>query len=447
MFLVGVLGDSGSAQHRIRRRVPVHNRTAAKVAPVKSAGQIAQATYEQVLPGDPLSPPAGAEMTMSEPVGTELWDDGNSGVLMDDCTGCGLPTCGTMCGCMRFYGGVEYLMWWDKSTELPVLVTTSPAGTPEGNAGIIGSSEILFGVDDISDELLPGGRLTVGTWLGGSTAGVVGRLFAIESEEVDFTASSQEFPILARPFFNAFTGEEDALLLGFPGQTAGDIHARWESEINGADVGLRQLYCADDNYRIDMLVGYRYMGVDETLSIANALEFIDENDLNFGTVIEQSDLFDVRNRFHGVDVGFMGHSVNGCWTLDFIAKVALGNVTQDVAISGTTTTTPVTGSPVVLNGGLLTQNSNIGQSDSTDFAAVPEGTLTLGFAINPCLDLSVGYTFLYISRLARAESVIDRSVNLTQQTGPLDGESRPAFRITDTDYWLQGINFGLSWRY
>jgi hypothetical protein len=143
----------------------------------------------------------------------------------------------------------------------------------------------------------------------------------------------------------------------------------------------------------------------------------------------------------------MGHSVEGCWTLDIIAKVALGDVSHDVAIAGSTTTTPVDGDAVVTNGGLLTQNSNIGQFSANDFAVVPEGTMTLGFAVAPNMDLSIGYTFLYISRVARAESVIDRAVNLTQTTGELVGEARPAFRIDGSDYWLQGINFGLNWRF
>ena len=41
----------------------------------------------------------------------------------------------------------EYLLWWIQGNPLPPLVTTSPEGTPQSNAGVLGAAGtgILFG--------------------------------------------------------------------------------------------------------------------------------------------------------------------------------------------------------------------------------------------------------------------------------------------------------------
>ena len=48
----------------------------------------------------------------------------------------------------------EYLAWFADGMDLPPLVTTSPAGTPAGDAGVLGESgtESLYGDQDILTE-------------------------------------------------------------------------------------------------------------------------------------------------------------------------------------------------------------------------------------------------------------------------------------------------------
>src|SRR5262249_13371755 len=55
----------------------------------------------------------------------------------------------------------EYLLWWTKSSPLPPLVTTSPIGTPVGEAGVLGQfgTSILFGGESVSDNPRSGGRV------------------------------------------------------------------------------------------------------------------------------------------------------------------------------------------------------------------------------------------------------------------------------------------------
>jgi hypothetical protein len=415
---------AATGQRQAATRAPATQRAVAS-APASHVPQVAPASH--IVPA-----PAAA------------CDD--AGIVMSDAYAPG-SACGA---CWPLWAQVEYLLWWDKNSDLPPLATTSPPNTTRDNAGVLGfdTTSILFGGDQNTGDARSGGRLTVGLWLDNcQSLAVFGRGFGLETQTLEFAAASTGADILARPFFNAFTDEDDALLLGFPNSITGDVRIAQENDANGAQALLRRAYRQGGNYRIDMVYGYRYLGFDESLSIENSLEFIDATAATFGTRIDQSDLFDLENRFHGGELGLMGHSVDGRWTLDFLATVALGSMNQSATLAGSTTTTPRNGTPVSVNGGLLTQSSNIGVFEDDEFTVVPEATVTLGYFVTPRMDISIGYTFLFVGNVSRPADVIDTAVNLTQQTGSFEGPARPAFLFEDSSYWLQGLNFGLNFRY
>jgi hypothetical protein len=55
---------------------------------------------------------------------------------------------------------------------------------------------------------------------------------------------------------------------------------------------------------------------------------------------------------------------------------------------------------------------------------------------------------MYWSAIARPGDQIDTDVNLSQaQGGTLTGIARPSFTELITDYWAQGLNFGLAYRF
>jgi hypothetical protein len=63
-----------------------------------------------------------------------------------------------------------------------------------------------------------------------------------------------------------------------------------------------------------------------------------------------------------------------------------------------------------------------------------------------------GYNCMYWSRVVRPGNQIDTTVNLTQvpihpSFGPLVGPAQPTVPLTQTDFWAQGIQFGLELRY
>jgi hypothetical protein len=171
-----------------------------------------------------------------------------------------------------------------------------------------------------------------------------------------------------------------------------------------------------------------------------------------GSTIIVQDAFGTHNLFVGGQVGVDVGLQRGRWSLDLLAKVALGNTHERANISGNTQFI-VPGLPVsVQQGGLYALPSNIGHFSRDRFAVVPEAGFTVGFQITPRLRALVGYTFLYSSAVIRPGQQIDRGLNVTQLpsqigAGTLVGAARPAPTLHGTDFWAQGLSFGLELRY
>ena len=63
---------------------------------------------------------------------------------------------------------------------------------------------------------------------------------------------------------------------------------------------------------------------------------------------------------------------------------------------------------------------------------------------------TVGYSFIYWSRVVRPGDQIELDVNpdlLPPELDPVEGALRPRFAFNDTDYWLHGLNVGLECRF
>ena len=93
----------------------------------------------------------------------------------------------------------------------------------------------------------------------------------------------------------------------------------------------------------------------------------------------------------------------------------------------------------------MAQSSNIGTFEQDDFAVVPELGATVGFNVTERLKATVGYTFIYWSRVARASEQIDRDINLPPVPGP--NTLRPEFAFDMTDFWAQGVNLGFEYSF
>jgi hypothetical protein len=416
--------------------------------------------------------PAGEEIIAGEEI---YYDDGGMG-FGDEfgaamgpaaCNFCG--TRGNGCGpfgqgCLGgLYVRGEYLLWGTRGMNLPPLVTTSPDGTPRADAGVLGEdgTRILFGGNTVGSDLRSGGRITFGRWLDPcQRLGVEADFWAIDDESTSFGASSTGDPILARPFYDIIQGFESSSLVAFPNVIQGTIAAEHVTSFQGA--GVRALYnlCCGDGagtscfnhcpvhtgYRYDLLVGYRFLRLDDRLGIIEDSTSLETQ--NPGSFFIR-DLFDTENSFHGFDLGSQLSFCKGCWSLDLLSKVALGNTRSIVTIDGDTVITD-NGTSERFQGGLLAQRTNIGSYTSDEFAVVPELGVNVGYQINPCWRVTLGYTFIYWSRVARAGDQIDRDLNanLLPPEGPQETTHlRPEFNLLYSDLWAQGMNVGLEGRW
>src|SRR5437762_2410467 len=159
-----------------------------------------------VLGGPACDDPAGA-MPLNYAEDT-CCDDGNCGC------------CSQCCHRHDVWGSVEFLMWWAKGTPLPPLVTTSPQGTAQASAGILGLSTTttLFGDQLGGNKLQGGGRVAAGIWLDPEhNVAAGGRFFGLGGDTTRFNQASGGNPILARPFFDALNNTQNAVLVAYPG--------------------------------------------------------------------------------------------------------------------------------------------------------------------------------------------------------------------------------------
>lgn len=398
------------------------------------------------IPPHRKGPTAPIDILIDEPDSAFILDKASD--LCGDCSG---PS-------GRFWGRAELLGWWIDGFSTPALVTTSPAGTARADAGVLGrpGTTVLFGGDSLAGDLRLGGRFTVGGWFGPSRhSGVEAIFFGLQSSGSDFAATSTGTPILARPFFNVEPGLEgqDAELAAFPGELSGSISVRSETKLHGLEVLYRHKLSQEWPRRVDLITGWRYAQLEDDLLITDSKEVLSgSTGLAVGTTLTEFDHFRTKNIFHGAEVGMVYERWWCNWAIEGVIKVALGNTHSEALINGSTTVSvPVPGGPndvLVTPAGLLAQESNIGTRERDDFAVIPELGMNVGYDLTPNLRATVGYTFIYWSRVARAGDQIDTNLNLSQlPPGPLNGIPRPEARWSITDMWVQGISAGIDYRF
>ncbi|WP_425618017.1 BBP7 family outer membrane beta-barrel protein [Anatilimnocola sp. NA78] len=379
--------------------------------------------------------------------------DGSYNPCPAEDTWCGDESCGVCNQCSRalnMWAQVEYLMWWGKGSHVPALVTTSS----QVDEGVIGNptTQVLFGDELLGDEVQSGLRGNFGIWLDQvHNVGLGVKVFGLEGDQANFFAASTGDPLLARPFFNAQLGFEDALLIAaLDGMgdaiVDGSVAADYKTSFVGTDVYTRIMMERDRHNRVDLIGGYSYLRLADALSI-RSLHTARQGIID-GTVFDIRESFSTSNVFHGGMLGLQGTRARGRWSADWLTKLSFGNSHQNVRIRGTQTQTPLVGLPTTYNGGLLAQQTNIGDYNNSETIVIPELTVNLNYHLNSNISLGVGYNLIWLSSAITTGPEIDRRVNLSQLTGPLVGPAQPAFPgFVQDDYWLMGLNFSLRAEY
>ena len=350
----------------------------------------------------------------------------------------------------RVWGRAEYLGWWVDGMDTPPLVTTSPDDTPREQAGVLGEAgtEILFGGSGLCSDGRSGGRFQLGMWLDPcDTHGVEATYLALGQETETFAGSSDEFTILARPFFDIENGVQASRLIAYPDFSSGSVSVAADTEFKGVEVLFRQAAVRSCSSNLDFLLGWRWAQLDDTLRIEESTLSGDDHPAP-NTAIDLLDRFDTENSFHGLEFGVsLQRRMSAWWSFDVLGKTAIGNTKSVADVFGQTTTT-ANDETTVTAGGLLAQPTNMGRYNRSSFAGISELQITLRRQIHVGLELTFGYTLIYWSDLARAGDQIDSDVNLSQRPpGPLVGAPRPEFEFRPTNFWAQGMNIGLHYRF
>jgi hypothetical protein len=380
-------------------------------------------------------------------------DDGDCGRPCSVTDWCRWPDIFYPCGRLSFRG--EYLGWWTKGAKLPSLATTSPAATPRSQAGVLGESgtEILFGGGDVDLGVSSGARFSLAYWFSPCRdVGLDVTYLFLGNKAATFDDTSDGGVIIARPFLNVTTGLQDSVIIAYPGQQKGFLNIRSDNELDSLELVFRKALFQECNRQLDFLLGYRFARFDETLSIEESSTFISQvGDIRQGTIIAASDRFGVRNEFNGAEIGIAAKSRCCRWSLELLTKLAMGNTRSLVNINGATTVTVPGQSPVNSNGGVLalpTNSTPNGDYQRNDFSVIPEFGINVGYDLTCRLKATFGWTFLYWSHVMRPGDQIDTELNPTQfPPGTLSGLAAPQFRPATSDFWAQGINVGLDYRY
>ncbi len=381
----------------------------------------------------------------------------------DDCPpGCGSPCtvrpclssccpcacCPPSSGCgMGLELDAAFLLWWVKSAPTPPLASTS-APADLGVLGTATGSVVLGGPTSVNPVI--GGRLA-GRFLANEALGVQLGGFLLENG----TSSKAAFglPVLAVPFIDPADGANAAVVLTAPGSADGAVVVRFASRLWGADASALARANLSDGVDLDLLAGFRYLSLAESLLLQTTTTtavpgFFNGTDTPAGSTYIGFDRFGTRNSFYGGQLGGRAVANFGSFTVQATASVALGSTHQTVNVSGATRLLAPGVALAVAPGNVFAQQTNIGSISRDRFGVVPQAGLAVGYQVYEFARLTVGYDFLYWSNVARPGGQIDRTVNPNLppilDTGVRGGEARPAQLLVGSDYWAQGLTFGLE---
>jgi hypothetical protein len=272
--------------------------------------------------------------------------------------------------------------------------------------------------------------------------------------------------------------------ISFPGVFGSglfDVHSTsdfWGTEVNAVAHVVR-----DGRWHFGLLAGVRNVDLYESLTIHDSATniglqggnggffFLGGHFVAPGSSHAVVDEFRTFNHFYG---GQLGATVERRWgRLSFEGglKLAVGASVENETIVGFTSANPAplditapgagtgTGSTVVpfvstvATGGNLTSATSIGKSTRSVITVVPEANVQVSYAFASWVRAFVGYSGVYWGNVIRPGDQIDILVNTSNTpsgahfTGTVVGQPYPRILFKQSDFWAQGVNFGLDLRY
>jgi hypothetical protein len=328
--------------------------------------------------------------------------------------------------CPPGWVSAEFLYWATRGVIPPPLVTAGPATGAFGTAGLLGQpdTQVLFGGSRTLTQFRPGFRVETGAYFGEShTYGLSARFYFLGSAAEELVGGSDGRSVVNVPQLAAVNGAlvQSPLYVGFPGTSFGSVAASTSTNFLGADLNVRRGLIVHEGMRVDLLGGYRYMHLGDTLEVV-----FDTSTLAAPVArTTGGDALRSGNNFHGLQVGLGGGGRAGRFSYEAQALLALGVTADEVMHDHVRVTT---------SGGVRTAGT-VGTEEvlqAAHFGVVPEVGVKLGWHPWEHVRLTLGYSGLYWSAVRRAQD----QFNLT-----------PTIQSQTTAFWAQGFNLGMELRF
>jgi len=387
----------------------------------------------------------------------------------------------------------DYMLYFSKSQPInyPLLTTSAPNAD-----GLLGqpSTLVLAGGRNMSYNPFSGYRITTGFF------GDADRRYGFEftgfttenaSDTIDVLSTPTGIPTLARPFIDSMNpAGTSSLVLANPSLGNGRVIVDTTSQLYSVEANgilniFRSAPGAKTSWTLDLLGGYRFLQLKEDLSVTSGTLLDLPNtvtpifSIGQGGLITQigstttagtigiagvtlptngfitiRDDFQVTNRFNGGQLGLRGEVRHGMFTVTTTAKIAIGDMREQIDIRGTTSFVNLNNATVGgAFGGLLANASNIGRYTHDEFTYIPELNVNVGLNVTKSLTAFIGYNYLYIDKVARPGTAVNPNVNsslvpFSSNYGSTTHPSATPNNLFAQDtYWLMGINFGVMLRY
>ncbi len=103
-------------------------------------------------------------------------------------------------------------------------------------------------------------------------------------------------------------------------------------------------------------------------------------------------------------------------------------------------------------GGVLALRTNSGLKASDRFTVIPEVALKAGWRFTERVSVFGGYSFMFVSDVARPGDQINQSVNIGNAPtsifyNRITGPAQPSPLFNHTDFWVHGVNFGIELKF
>ncbi len=392
----------------------------------------------------------------------------------------------------QYWTDVEYLLWFIKDNPNPTALVTD-GSYQDALPGAIGQphTHTVLGKRSIDMGWMQGFQANAGWWIK-PNMGIEGTYFLLPTVSTSKslrTSGEPGSPNYAVPIFdvsgvfglNGIAGETIFILPGpfidDPGFSA-TYTLKLKSQLQGAALNYVYRMIKKSGLQLECAGGGRWLQLREML-LFKARSHAAPGSTFDHAFYNSTDQFKTRNDFIAAQFEIDASYRIKKWHLKAILDGMLGAMLQRVRIHGHSQTSDGNlffltkgTSEEVLPGGVFAQPSNSGTHKRNPLVWGVEAKIRIGFEMTKNIEMGLGYTFLWISKVVRPGNQIDRKINSTRTAladasratvgvgpGPISFGSppgpapaahdahRPKVLFKTAAFWAQGLDAGIQFNF